>query len=458
MAAVLLLAHPAGANAGAVEELETAFVQLAARVEPAVVTVRAVISLPRGKEGNLFEKRDPFDDALRRFFGEKPKTEPVPSGLGSGVIFDRSGLVATNEHVVASASHVAVRLTDGSQKLARILGTDPRLDLAVLKIEGKGPFPCASWGDASRVKTGQFAIAFGHPWGIELDPKPTMTVGHVSALNRSVRPGKDPRRLSGLIQTDAPINPGNSGGPLVNLRGEIIGINVAIVSTSGGFQGIAYAVPINAETRKVINKLSRGLQVRHGWLGVRMRALTEDLARAFGLPPRSGVLIDKVAPASPAERAGLRPGDVLLSLDGEALHTPFQALQAIEKREPGAAVQLGLRRGKKNLSIELALGAKDVEQQIEARYYGPKSWRGIEVAERPNAAKTKDVPQGVVVKRVERNSPGWIAGIRVGQIIYEMNHEPVKSVATFRQLADGAADRDVLLRTDDGFVMVKKEK
>ncbi|MBM4049365.1 MAG: trypsin-like serine protease, partial [Planctomycetes bacterium] len=232
---LLALCYCLGSGAelfGDAASLEDAFVQVSAKISPAVVTVNAVVTGERGKEGNIFRQESPFEEFRRRFYGEKPRTEPLPLGLGSGVLFDPDGYIVTNEHVVADAQQVTVLLAGGEQYPATIRGTDPRLDLAVLKIDAGRPLPTVELGDAARLKVGQFVLAFGHPWGIEADPQPTVTVGHVSALGRSLQAEHDQRRLSGLIQTDAALNPGNSGGPLADLSGKVVGINVAIFSTS----------------------------------------------------------------------------------------------------------------------------------------------------------------------------------------------------------------------------------
>ena len=301
------------------ETLQTAFTRVSQQAGPAVVSI-STEQIERVRQyfrGHPFMGQggeDPFDDFFRQFYGEAPtEREFRRFGLGSGVIIDERGYILTNEHVVADADKITVTLADGREFEGVVKGKDARSDLAVVKIVGK-KLTVAKLGDSSIVQAGQWAIALGNPFGLiatgpsalALGAEPTLTVGVVSALNRQLpRTSRLDRDYTGLIQTDAAINPGNSGGPLLNLRGEVIGINVAILTSSRGFEGIGFAIPIN-KAKVVIDSLIEGKRVAYGWLGVSIQDITDDVADYYGLADRDGVLVYQVLPNGPAMKAGMK--------------------------------------------------------------------------------------------------------------------------------------------------------
>ncbi|MBN3040189.1 MAG: trypsin-like peptidase domain-containing protein, partial [Candidatus Omnitrophica bacterium] len=304
--------------------MEEATVNVAANVGQSVVSISSVVRERVAGRFNLGSPfgdytNDPFQRFLEEFFGEGFEREYKSIGLGSGVIIDREGYILTNEHVVSRASEIRVKLSDGREFDAEIKGTDPRSDLAVIKIEADN-LVAAKLGDSDNLKIGQWVIAIGNPFGFAIDnPEPTVTIGVISALNRNI---SDPRKRSGgyvdLIQTDAAINPGNSGGPLVNLQGEIVGINTAIISTSGGYEGIGFATPVN-QAKRILSKLIKGEKVLYGWLGVNIQDLNDDLRSYFGIKEKEGVIVLKIYKDSPAESSGLKEGDLILSFNNQSV-------------------------------------------------------------------------------------------------------------------------------------------
>ncbi len=440
-----------------IDALDNAFVKVCADVSPAVVRVTAAVKKLHRDEGLLFERPDPFEDFNRKFFGEKNNKSPYPLGIGSGLIFDPSGLILTNEHVVSGQTEATVRLESGEVFKAKVLGSDSRVDLAVLKIDAGRELKAAKFGEAEKVRVGQFVIAFGHPFGVGQDPQPSRTMGHVSALDRMLTPRGDHRALTGLIQTDAAVNPGNSGGPLVNLRSEVIGINVAIFTMSKGSQGIAFAIPMSEGIKDIIDKLSRGLQIARGYVGLRTKELTPDLAKTLGVKAQSGVLVDLVAKGSPAEKAGLKRGDVLLSINKKKFRSGYEFRVLAESLHPGDKVPVEVLRDGKTVPLTLTVGRKDVKRLMISRF-GPKAWRGLEVEQINDGHVRKfglKVQRGVVVTKVHVGSPAHAAGFREGMVVQEFNKRPVETVEQFKDFARGAGSDDALIVTNDGYMVLK---
>src|SRR3989338_2866507 len=309
------------------------------RMEDAVINVanttgKAVVSISTehtakmrgGRQfyfGSPFGQESPFgeDESFHRFFNDffsqMPDQEYKQTGLGSGVIINAEGYILTNEHVVSNADKITVTLSDGREFKGEIKCEDSRSDLAIIKINARN-LPLANLGDSDNLKIGQWVVAIGNPFGFALqNPEPTVTAGVISALHRSLgRTVSRERDYNDLIQTDAAINPGNSGGPLVNLKGEIVGINVAIFSTSGGYQGIGFAVPSNS-AKRIVSRLIEGKKVIYGWLGITIQNLDDTLAAYFGLADKKGVLVSQVLEDSPAAKAGIKNGDIILKLDAK---------------------------------------------------------------------------------------------------------------------------------------------
>lgn len=381
---------------------------------------------------------DPF---FRQFFGDELDrfSRVVPmEGKGSGFIVTNDGMILTNNHVVEDADSVMVTLSDGRRFDAEVVGKDPTYDLAIIRIKAKG-LPTLKMGDSDLTEVGEWVVAIGNPFGLEH----TVTVGVVSAKNRSIR--MDRLNFDGFLQTDAAINPGNSGGPLINLDNQVIGINTAIVPYA---QGIGFAIPINA-AKQVMNDLVKYGRVRRAWLGVYMQPVTTEIADAFGLKSQEGALVSDVVPGSPAEKAGLRRGDVVTTLEGVPVKTPEDLSKAVRKQVAGDTVKLGIiREGKAmNLAVRLAElpdqspSKKEISSRIKNRL-------GIE-ADNINAQSRErfDLPaiSGVVVSQIEKASPAEKAGLRPGDVIQQMNGRTVKDTRSWESALNAVTGKNFIL-------------
>ncbi|MCK5579776.1 MAG: Do family serine endopeptidase [Candidatus Omnitrophica bacterium] len=445
----------------------TAIETVAGQVGPAVVSIKTE-KVQRYRAYPRY-RQDPFyDDFLNQFFGEffggPPEYEKRQQGLGSGVIIDKTGYILTNEHVVREADRITVTLPDGRSFNGIPKGTDPRSDLALIKIEAPD-LPVAIMGDSENLKTGQWVVAIGNPFGHILDdPQPTVTSGVISALHRSLpTTSKRDTDYSDLIQTDAAINPGNSGGPLVNLRGEVVGINVAIFSTSGGYQGVGFAIPINY-AKAIVDKLIKGKKVTYGWLGVMIQDLDYRLAQYFGTPKGEGVLIEKVVDDGPAEIAGIRDGDVVLSVDGVKMRNTTNLIKYIGNAPIGKKVSVEILRDRKKIKIPVEITKRPFLNADIPEENGDelpetvlfKQWRGLkirpiseEIAQRLRLGTQK----GVVVFEVETDSPAQEAGLRKGDIIISVNKHPVETIKDFHKIVNNAKG-DCLIRTVRGYFVI----
>jgi serine protease Do len=406
-----------------------------------------------------------FDD----FFMEGPQREFKRMGLGSGFIINKEGYIITNEHVIRGADIIKVTLPDAREFEASLTGSDAYSDLAVIKIESKTELPFVKLGDSDNVQIGHWAIAIGNPFAFAVkNPEPTVTVGVISALHRSLPvTDKRAREYSDLIQTDAAINPGNSGGPLVNIYGEVIGINVAIFTLSGGSEGIGFAIPINA-AKRIISDLIQGKKILYGWLGVIIQDVDDNLASYFGLSDTSGVLVSRVVEASPAEKAGLKTGDIIVSLDNEKIKNTESLVRSILKKNVGDQAILGVARDLKLYSVVVEIGAmpedKDAVMQAKTKPQPAQkvisSWRGLEevsditaeIARRFNIS----AKSGVVVVSVQSGSQVERSGIRPGDVIYEINRMQVKNMADYLSIV-GKISGDALIGTYRGYVIVKEK-
>lgn len=448
--------------------LQESFIRVAQTVGPAVVSISTVHTERIGAQRYGFGSpygRSPhdefFDEFFRDFFGEPPDREYQQRGLGSGVIIHKDGYILTNEHVVRQADKMTVTLADGREFEGKIHGTDPRSDLAVIKIETKD-LPVAPLGDSDEVQIGQWAIAVGNPFGFLVNnPQPTVTVGVVSALNRSLprTDGRD-RDYTDLIQTDAAINPGNSGGPLVNLRGEIIGVNVAIFSTTGGYQGIGFAIPSNS-AKAAVAYLIEGKKVQYGWLGVNIQDIDQDLQSYFSLPDRQGVLVAKVVEGGPSDRSGLREGDVIRLYDGRPVRSGKELMKEVGRMSVGHRVKLGLLRDRKEVTVEVEIGERPEDPSAyRQKELSSKSWRGLwvwEITPELSARYGLSEKGGVLIQRVERGSPAEEAGLREGDILNEINRKPIPDVESYKA-ATGMVRGDCLIRTRRGYTVLKETR
>jgi serine protease Do len=462
-------------NVTSLVTMDNAVINVAKNVGKAVVSISAEHVTKIGGPRNFrfhsspFGQDSPFgeDDLFGRFFddffGQLPEREYKQSGLGSGVIIDEEGYILTNEHVVSDAEKIVVTLPDGREFKGEVKGKDARADLSVIKINAQG-LPVATLGDSDKLKIGEWVVAIGNPFGFALqNTEPTVTVGVISALHRSLgRSIAQNKDYGDLIQTDAAINPGNSGGPLVNLKGEIIGINVAIFSTSGGYQGIGFAIPAN-NAKRIISQLIAGKKVLYGWLGVTVQDLNDDLANYFGLADKNGVLVAKALDGGPAQKAGMKDADVIKQLDNKTVNNVKELLNVVGRAEVGRKVKVDLVRDKKPLTLEVVVGERpeDLETlQAEEEGVPAGGWRGLEVEDlTPDNQRKFGIreAQGALIVNVESGSPGDDAGLVAGDVILEINKRPVKNSADFQRITKEIKG-DVLVRTGRGFFLVKEKK
>jgi serine protease Do len=385
-----------------------------------------------------FGENDPFSQFFRHFFGQMPRNF-TQRALGSGVIIDQDGSIVTNAHVVKGADKIVIKLEDQRSFDAKVVGVDEKTDVALLKIHSPGNLHVATLGDSDDLQVGDWVVAIGNPFGLS----ETVTAGIVSAKGRVI--GEGP--YDDFIQTDASINPGNSGGPLLNLDAQVVGINAAIFSQSGGNIGIGFAIPINL-VKHVVEQLEAHGKVIRGWLGVSIQNVTPDLARSFGLEKAEGALVADVAAGSPAARAGIQRGDIIVEYNGTHIEDAHQLPALVAATEVGKTVPLTVLRGgeRKSLSVTVAEMAAETEAG-PGREHAGADW-GLEVA-----AITSDLAQqfnlerreGVVVTAVTPGSPADDAGVQPGDVITEVNRRAVHNVTEYRQALTNAANEHHLL-------------
>ncbi len=394
------------------------------KVTPAVVNISVITRSPI-EDNPLFQ--DPF---FRRFFNLPDRPQRQEQSVGSGVIVDAArGYVLTNNHVVREAEKIIVILKDRRQFEAKLVGTDPGTDVAVLQIQAQG-LSALPFGDSDQLEIGDYVIAIGNPFGIGQ----TVTSGIVSALGRT---GLTPEGYEDFIQTDASINPGNSGGALVNLRGELIGINSAIIGPSGGNVGIGFAVPSNM-ARGVMSQITRFGEVRRGRLGISMTDLTPALAREFGVSARAGAAITAVQPGSPAEKAGLRKHDVILALNGRPIRSSGSLRARLGLTPVGEEIELRIARGDDELTIRTRIAAPQALAGVEGRVLQQLPGLAVVEIERGSPLFERLQGGGLVVTAVERGSRAHQAGFRRGDIIYAVNRRRVQTIAEFQGLVGRA--------------------
>ena len=418
------------------EEIQTVITELAEQVKPSVVNLFPVTSAGRLREGP----------------GERT---PNASGSGSGLIVDSDGHIVTNNHVIGDATEIEVRFSDKTKLIAHVIGKDQDTDLAVLKVTTDRPLPSARFGDSAGVKVGQWVLAVGNPFGLDR----TVTLGVVSGIGRE---NINLSRYENFIQTDASINPGNSGGPLFNLRGEVIGINTAIINFA---QGIGFAIPSNMAKQVIEQLLAKGKVVR-GWLGVGIQPLTAELAKTFGVAEGEGVLVNEVFEKDPAALAGIKPGDVIVRIDGAVVDSPNKLSRLIATHTPGATSKIEVVRDLKHITLDVPLTERR-ETAVIASIPQQEEKGGVRLgldvqdltaalAERFKLRESK----GVLIVKVEPNSLAQAEGLREGDLIKEVNRREVSSVGEFTSAIARSRRGDTLLlrvlRENRAFYVVLK--
>ena len=440
--------------------LDNAVEAVAARVTPSVVNVSVTARVSGEQEtdgdqdsGNAPNVPDGVPPALRRFFGfgggQGPAQPQIEHGIGSGIIVSPDGYIVTNNHVIQGATQIRVTLNDRRVLPAKLIGADKLTDLAVIKINEKN-LPCIAWGDSTRLHPGQTVLAFGNPFG---NFPFTVTRGIVSALDRPNPYSDDRRKPGAFIQTDAAINPGNSGGPLVDARGELIGINTFIISGSGSFAGAGFAIPSQI-VKATTDELIKTGAVHHGYLGISMNDVTPENASFFNLPDATGAIVSQVSPDSPASRAGLKSGDVLRKLNDKEIVNGGALQVAVSQVSPGATISLGILRDGKPETISVKVGEFHGNTEVADNSGSSDATHGSKLGVgvgnlTPDIRQQLNIPsqmKGVAVESVKPGSPAEDAGLAPGDVILEVNRHPVEGAEGFAsQVHSSAAGKDILL-------------
>jgi len=436
------------------------FSNLAESASPAVVNIRTVKTIKGGgrvfrhfKKGP-FGDDDPMKDFFDRFFDEDQKRDFKQRSLGSGFIIDKDGYIVTNNHVIDNADKIVVILSDEKEFEAQIVGRDKNTDLALIKIELNHNLPVLRFGDSDTLKVGQWVVAIGNPFGLEQ----TVTAGIVSAKGRVIGSGP----YDDFIQTDASINPGNSGGPLLNMKGEVVGINTAIVA---GGQGIGFAIPVNLAKNIIVQLKSTG-EVTRGWLGVGIQDISEEVAEYYGIKEKKGVLVTEVFPGDPADLAGIKPKDIILSVNGKAVESARQLTSMIADISVGDKIQIKINRDGKAKTIDVKI-AKREETKIFGRSTQERkqSQLGIQASEiTPETARRFNLKDtaGIIVVGVDPESKAAEAGLQVHDVIREINHKNITSLSDFNKMIDDIPEGETInlfiRRLNRGFLVIKITK
>lgn len=463
-ALLLIAATPSRADPPQPTPFSEVFAQLAARLVGVVVNISTTQAPPAPAKGapetQARSPGSPLDEFFRDFFGENGApggpNGPAPhaASLGSGFIIDPSGLIVTNNHVIANAEQIAVTLSDDSTLQAQVIGRDAVSDLALLKVAAKAPLPAASWGDSTKTRVGDWVLAIGNPFGLG----GTVTSGIISATARDIHAGP----YDDFLQTDASINRGNSGGPMFNLAGEVIGINTAIFSPSGGSIGIGFAVP-SAFARPIIDQLRATGKVERGWIGARIQPVTDEIAEAIGLGKSRGAMIAAIDQASPAAQAKLQPGDVILAYDGKPIDRSRQLPRLVAATAPEKSVKLSIWHDGNEHEVELKVAALDPNRPPPPSPPEPEKSKpppsvatlGLKLAKATAELRKQfslpDTAKGVVITEIPQNSPGAVQGLRPGDLILAVNHAAVATPEEVQQKAAAAkkiGHKNVLVRVE----------
>ncbi|MDI6686659.1 MAG: DegQ family serine endoprotease [Desulfobacterales bacterium] len=467
MAGALLLVSSVYSEPGAKAKSDNhftvpeSFSNLAESVSPAVVNIRTVKTIQGG--GRVFRhfskspfgEDDPMKDFFEKFFGEQSPRDFKQRSLGSGFIIDKDGYIVTNNHVVENADKIKVKLKNGKEFDAKIVGKDSNTDLALIKIKSRRDLPVVILGDSDSLKVGQWVVAIGSPFGLEH----TVTAGIVSAKGRVIGSGP----YDDFIQTDASINPGNSGGPLVNMKKEVVGINTAIIANG---QGIGFAIPINL-AKGIVEQLKQSGEVTRGWLGVAIQDLNEELAKYYGVNGKNGVLVAEVFPGDPADEAGIKPNDIILEVNNKEVETGRDLTTLIANTGVGKLVKIKLLRNGAEKTVEVKIAKRDA-----SKVYADKSKKGEEdelgiqvskitpeIAGRFNMASEE---KGVIVIAIKPDSKASEAGLTQGDIIKEINrteiNTPDKYYSQIKKIKKGEPIEILIKRINAGFIVIKMTK
>jgi len=432
------------------------FADLAEKLSPTVVNIYTTQTVEVSSSPHQFFFPDQGDipEPFRRFFGfpdmpnqQAPRREMKRTSLGSGVIFSADGYIITNNHVVEDADEINVTLHNFEEYKATIVGRDPKSDLALIKIEPKADLPFVTFGDSDTLRVGEWVLAIGNPFGLQQ----TVTSGIVSAKGRAI----NSESYGNFIQTDASINPGNSGGPLFNLKGEMVGVNTAIFSRTGGNIGIGFAIPVNM-AKNVLPQLKEHGKVTRGWLGVMIQQVTPELAENFGLDRPIGALVGQVMPDSPAEKAGLKAGDVILEYNGKEVSQMSMLPAMVASTGVGEKASLVLIRDGKKQTLTVEIGKlEDEETVIADTETGTSKKLGMSVQElTPKLAESLGIEEteGLIVSDINPGSAAEEAGIIRGDIILEINREKVESIVQYKKALQAAQEKKSVL------LLIKRNK
>lgn len=412
-----------------------AMAKIAEKVTPAVVNISTTRTVKT--PANPFFN-DPF---FKRFFGEGAEgaQKRKATSLGSGFIAKSDGYIITNNHVIEGAEDIVVKLSNDKEYKGKVVGMDSRTDVAVIKIDEKN-LPTIPWGNSDNLRAGDVILAVGNPFGL----RGTITMGIISALGR-VNVGISD--YEGLIQTDAAINPGNSGGPLVDVKGEVVGVTNAIFTTSGGYQGIGFAIPANNVKNVMDSIISEGKVVR-GWLGVQIQELTPELAKQFNMKDENGVLLAEIVEGGPADKGGLKRGDVVIEYDGKKIGDPYHFRIMVAETKPGRQVPVGIIRDNHILTANVTIGEMPGEQQAVSQAEVENALKGVSVQELSDEYRQKmnitAKEKGVVVADVAEDSPA-LGILNKGDVILEINRKPAVGIKEYNKIMSGIdSDQNIL--------------